>query len=188
MLQIFIKHYNYHHHHSHHHSHHSTSSIRLTERSRSALIALLILIVENYHSHNKRNPPSKVTNETEGQTVKLDAWKFLLNWDDVWGCCSRVADDDDDDAWFATFDDIDADFEIVVFFKVVNEDDDGEFTKNGFGLFLFIFTFIYSFKWLSWKINDNIDVFCIPDTRPIERKRPLIKKINELIWKQIKFS
>lgn len=128
---------------------------------------------------------------------KLDAWKLLLNWDDMWSCCASVADEDDDvDAeedcccccWFATFDDMDADFEIVVFFKVVSDDDEGEFTKNGFDFLLFIFTFMYSFKWLSWKINVSIDVFCMPDTRPIERRRPLsiikitIKKIGIRIY------
>ena len=35
--------------HGHHHYHH----IKLTERSRNALIALLILIIENYHLRNK---------------------------------------------------------------------------------------------------------------------------------------
>ena len=41
------------HHHHHHHHHHSNSSLKLTERSRSALIALIVLIVENTHLKNK---------------------------------------------------------------------------------------------------------------------------------------
>lgn len=57
---------NHHQHHHHHHHHHSSScTIKLTERSRSALIALLILIVENYHSINKTED---ITSSTETNT------------------------------------------------------------------------------------------------------------------------
>lgn len=45
---------NHHHHHHHSHSHgHGQCCIKLNERSRSALIALLILIIENYYNRNK---------------------------------------------------------------------------------------------------------------------------------------
>jgi hypothetical protein len=48
----------------HHHHHHHYSNIKLNERSRSALIALLIIIVENYHlnSINKNEHMNQILN------------------------------------------------------------------------------------------------------------------------------
>lgn len=46
-------HHHNHHQGSHHNQHNHNCILKLTERSRSALIALLILIIENYHLRNK---------------------------------------------------------------------------------------------------------------------------------------
>ncbi len=45
------------------HGHHHLHNLRLTERSRSALIALLILIVENYHTRNKTQQLQQTLNQ-----------------------------------------------------------------------------------------------------------------------------
>lgn len=78
-------HHNYHHHHHHHHHHHiSASSIKLTERSRSALLALLILIIENYHSINKNYKKQQIENNISSasrlpeQHLNTDLLNYLL--------------------------------------------------------------------------------------------------------------
>jgi hypothetical protein len=52
-----------HYHHHHHHHHHHYSNIKLNERSRSALVALLIIIVENYHLNSiNKNEQNQILN------------------------------------------------------------------------------------------------------------------------------
>lgn len=60
------------------HGHHNFTHIKLTERSRSALIALLILIIENHHLRNKLRP-----NESEGQKSQKETGQLnpeLMNY------------------------------------------------------------------------------------------------------------
>ena len=45
------------------HGHHHLHNLRLTERSRSALIALLILIVENYHARSRAQQLQQTLNQ-----------------------------------------------------------------------------------------------------------------------------
>lgn len=70
----------HHHHHNSHHHHHTNNhncSIRLTERSRSALIALMILIIENYHSINKKL--KSLNSNGVKHELSHDLLNYLLN-------------------------------------------------------------------------------------------------------------
>jgi hypothetical protein len=63
------------HHHHHHHVHFNSSSpVKLTERSRAALVALLVLIIENYHLREEKKKAA-VRNQQQSRrqsTVKID--------------------------------------------------------------------------------------------------------------------
>ena len=65
-----------HHHHHHSHSHgHGQCCIKLNERSRSALIALLILIIENYYNRNKLK---KLDDNIQLPQLNTDLLGYLL--------------------------------------------------------------------------------------------------------------
>lgn len=69
--------HNHRHHHHAHGQHHNLSNIRLTDRSRSALIALMILISENHYKSLGSNVDAK---KPDGSPcVKLEVITYLLN-------------------------------------------------------------------------------------------------------------
>jgi hypothetical protein len=82
-----IGHHHHHHHHmnhyhsnhGHHHgvNYHFSHSIKLTERSRSALISLLLLLIENYHQVNM-NKSSQQNEQHQQQPFNSDLLNYLL--------------------------------------------------------------------------------------------------------------
>ena len=64
--------------HSHHNHHSSSCSVKLTERSRSALIALMILLIENYHAKNKPKTRFEDNLQQQQQIIQNDLMQYLL--------------------------------------------------------------------------------------------------------------
>jgi hypothetical protein len=72
----------YHHAHNHHHHHHHHNlSIKLNERSRSALIASLILIIENHYANKKGNIKTNSKQQQHHTEKNIDSHASQLSQD-----------------------------------------------------------------------------------------------------------